>query len=152
MQRPRAASSICGRPISPRSLMMDCVVSIIISIFSEFVGRFRLGSSASKMSARAETCAGITIFGSVMTKFSGNCPFVSLTNVVKKRSSVRILRLYNSSEKVLMRMPINGGRVPASKPLATSFAPKRCVRLPRRRGACRSRLQNQCGNLRSLHD
>jgi hypothetical protein len=102
--------------------MMDCVVSIIISIFNEPAASPACFSSKSKMSARAATCSGVVIFGCVTTKLSGSWPPVWSSKVETKISSVRILRARNSSLNGLMRMPMNGGSDPAAIPFATSRA------------------------------
>jgi hypothetical protein len=56
----------------------------------------------------------------VTTKFGGSAPPVPSSSVVRKRSSVRKLRRFSSSLSGLIRIPIDGGSVPAFKPAATS--------------------------------
>jgi hypothetical protein len=55
------------------------------------------------------------IFGSVTTKFCGSGP-----RAVRKMSSVRRLRPASSPENDLMRMPMKGLSVPASRPFLHS--------------------------------
>ena len=62
------------------------------------------------------------IFGRVTTKPGGSQPPVASTSVATKTSRVRRLRAASSFESVLMRMPMNGGSVPARAPSATARA------------------------------
>jgi len=102
--------------------MIDCVVSIMISIFSESFGKPSRLSRLARIIAQVATCVGVTTFGSVTMKLGGSLPLVSSARRVRKMSSVRIERTLHSSEKVLMRMPMKGERMPCCMPLATSSA------------------------------
>jgi hypothetical protein len=64
----------------------------------------------------------MTTFGSVTTKFDGSAPPVASKSVVMNTSSVRTARPRRSSVNGLMRIPTNGGSVPARIPRATSCA------------------------------
>ena len=82
-------------------------------------------SNASHAEASAATCSGAVIFGRVTTKFGGSVPPLFSSSVVRNRSKVRKLRRFNSSLSGLIRMPIDGGRVPSCMPAATSAAARR---------------------------
>ena len=97
----------------PSAAKIDCVVSTISSNRSEPGGSCRQYSKASHAEASAATCSGAVIFGSVTTKFGGSTPSVRSSRRVRNRSKVRRLRRLSSSFSGLMRMPIDGGSVPA---------------------------------------
>ena len=78
--------------------------------------------NASHARATAETWAGVISFGTVMTKFEGGSRCRDArASVVTKRSSVRRLRACSSRDIGLIRMPMNGGSVPAARPLRDFF-------------------------------
>ena len=67
-------------------------------------------------------CSAIVTLGSVITKFSGSAPPVRSSSVPKKSSSVRAARPFHSSPSDLMRIPMNGGRMPSAIARAASPA------------------------------
>jgi hypothetical protein len=77
------------------------------------LGKPSLASRFSRIFAQVDTCVGVTTLGSVTMKFCGSLPPVSSARRVRKMSRVRIERTLHSSEKVLMRMPMNGERMPS---------------------------------------
>ena len=94
--------------------MIDCVVSIISSSFSDPAARPVFCSSSSNRSASAFACSGIVIFGRVTTKLSGSLPPLFSNKVETKISRVRILRARSSSLKGLIRIPRTAGCYRAS--------------------------------------
>ena len=118
-----AAFAIFRGVTSPSELIIDCVVSIIISIFRSPEFSAESASSTLNSPIRAAACSGISTLGKVTTKFSGSTPPLSLSNVLRKISKVRTPRSTNSRLKGLIRMPMNGGSVPCFIPEATAFAP-----------------------------
>ena len=139
-----------GRLISPRALMIDCVVSIIISIFNEPAGKPVCFSSKSKRSASALTCSGIVIFGKRNHEIVWQLALrTSRPKSKQKCRGCASCGLRSSSVKGLMRMPIKGGSVLSASP-CSHFAGRGARRDHPllRRGDCHNHLQSRCESLR----
>jgi hypothetical protein len=145
--RPRAASRKSGRFDAPRSLRIDCVVSIMNSSRSVPGASPRRGSSASKTSASSVTCSGSWIFGSVTTKFVGSLPPVSPSSVREED-----VHRAQSAAHQLLRERLDAD---ADERRQRAVAHARATRARRcawpsssASGGCRSRLRSRCGSPR----
>jgi len=103
-------------------LMIDWVVSIMISMRSESFANPSFDSRFWRIVAQVETCVGVVTLGKVTMKLAGSLLPVCSARRERKMSSVRIARTLHSSENVLMRIPMNGERMLSRMPLATSSA------------------------------
>ena len=122
MHRPSPARIIFISGFRPSSSIIICVASTMVSIFTVPGCRWFSFSSTSNNLTRVVTCSGIVTLGSIMTKFSGRCPLVCSSSVVRKISNVLTPRCFRSSVNGFMRIPMKGEIVLCLMPFANSFA------------------------------